>query len=373
MPRPVSNVRFLFLGTGTSGGIPLIACDCPVCTSADPRDTRTRTGAAVQWVDPEGRPRCVLIDVTPDLRMQALRHDLWRCDAVLFTHAHVDHIFGLDELRRFNAVMRTPISIHAERYVLDALHRVYKHVFDRDANDNDSFVATLIAHEVTGPESPHSRPLDLWGLRFTPVRLLHGRLPILGWRIEEVGEQARRHEGTEARSEDEEAPSAPASESDGSPLRASVPSCLGAFPLPLAWCTDVSAIPPESWAALSGLRHLALDALRFRRHPTHFSLDQAVSAAERIGAERTWFIHVAHELGYAEVNPTLPEGIELAYDGLTLGDPDDTPFRADRDRLASGLPHRKPPRPEPSTTPWPAVVPEGAPGARPHRGDFDEQ
>jgi len=343
VPARPSHIQFLFLGTGTSGGIPLIACDCPVCTSADPRDCRTRTGGAVQWVDPEGQPRMVLIDATPDLRIQALRHDLWRCDAVLFTHAHVDHIFGLDELRRFNAVMRRPISIYAERPVLDALKRVYRHVFDRDANDNDSFVATLIAHEVTAPESAHARPIDLWGLRFTPVRLLHGKLPILGWRIEEAGN----HGDTETR-------------------RGEAGS--GGTPLPLAWCTDVSAIPPESWSKLGGLRHLALDALRHRRHPTHFSLDEAVRAAERLGAERTWFIHVAHELGYADVNPTLPEGMELGYDGLVLGDPDDSPFRADRDRLAAGLPHRKPVPPEPSKTPWPAP-----PASPARRGDFDEQ
>ncbi len=138
--------------------------------------------------------------------------------------------------------------------------------------------------------------------------------------------------------------------------------------MPLAWCTDVSAIPPESWARLSGLRHLALDALRHRKHPTHFSLDQAVAAAERIGAARTWFIHVAHELGHAATDATLPEGVRLGYDGLVLGDPDDAPFRADAARLASGLPHHPAPRPEASVTPWPATAP--APGVR---GAFEEQ
>ena len=278
----MNDLRFIFLGTGTSGGVPIIACDCAACTSDDPRDTRTRQGAAVQWTDPRGTPRTVLIDTTPDLRQQALRHDLRRCDAILFTHNHVDHIFGLDEVRRFNAVMKGPIDIYAEQPTMDALQRVYKHIFEKHANVNDSFVATLIPH-VLNPD----RPLDLYGMRFTPIRLLHGRLPILGYRIE---------------------PAAPAPGS---------PSMVG--PLPLAYCTDVSGIPTESWALLEGLDTLVLDGLRIRHHPTHFNLDQATNAALQIGARQTWLVHLAHEIVHGVVDPTLPEGINLAYDGLVLG------------------------------------------------------
>lgn len=283
---PVDDLRFIFLGTGTSGGIPIIACDCAACTSDDPRDTRTRQGAAVIWTDSRGIERTVLIDATPDLRQQALRHDLRRCDAILFTHNHVDHIFGLDEVRRFNAVMKAPIDIYAERPTMESLFRVYRHIFEKHANVNDSFVASLIPHEMN-PDLP----LDLYGLRFTPIRLLHGRLPILGFRID--------------------------------PL-----SGVAASPLPLAYCTDVSAIPTESWRVLEGLDTLVLDGLRHRHHPTHFNLGQATDAALQIGARRTWLIHLAHEIVHADVDPTLPEGIGLAWDGLTLSGSEELDARA---------------------------------------------
>ena len=341
--------RFIFLGTGTSGGIPLIACDCLTCSSPDPRDRRTRTGAALQWIDPAGLPRCVLIDATPDLREQALRHGLWRVDAIFFTHNHVDHIFGLDEVRRFNAVMREPISIYAEAYVLDSLRRVYRHVFDPGSNVNDSFVATLIAHEVPPPpEDPWSAadPIILWGMRFTPIRLMHGRLPVLGWRIEpdqrsRAGEQAPVQNKTDARS-----------------------LMPDAQFLPLAYCTDVSSIPPYSWPRFDGLRTLALDALRHRKHPTHFTLDQAIDVATQIDAHHTYFIHIAHELGHEATEAALHERQRLAHDGLVLGSlggAGERAFADDRARLAAALagrdkgPHRPQPHapdnPEPSSGP----------------------
>ncbi len=332
----ISQARFVFLGTGTSGGVPLIACDCDTCTSDDPRDRRGRTGAAVQWVDPEGKPRTVLIDCGPDIREQAIREGLWRCDAVLFTHNHVDHIFGLDEVRRYNAVMQAPLDIYAEDYVLESLRRVYKHIFDREANTNDSFVATLIAHTIEAPPSDGSRlarPIDLWGLRFEPIRLLHGRLPIVGFRIEALG-------GGKALGTRQEAlGKAPGrEESDAATDSGPSAQCLvpRAFPFPLAYCTDVSSIPPGTWKRLEGLRTLVLDALRIRKHPTHFSLDQAVDAALRIGAAETYFIHIAHEIRHGEVDPTLPEGIHLAYDGLALG-PGEREFFEEHGRLNSHL------------------------------------
>lgn len=305
--------RFIFLGTGTSGGLPLIACDCPTCTSADPRDKRSRTAACIQWIDPKGLPRCVLIDAGPDLRQQALRHDLWRCDAILFTHNHMDHVLGLDEVRRFNAVMRAPIDVYAEGYVLDSLRRMYKHIFDKDANVNDSFVATLIAHEVLPPPDRGSpTPIDLWGMRFTPIRLYHGRLPILGWRIESPSPPGRGlGEGTLS-----------PHKSPHHPITASLDHPIS--PFPLAYCTDVSSIPPETWPHLEGLNTLVLDALRIRKHPTHFSIDQSTDAALRIGAKQTWFIHMAHEIKHAETDADLPENISLSYDGLILGSLSDT-------------------------------------------------
>lgn len=270
-------MRFIFLGTGTSSGIPIIACRCDVCRSEDPRDTRLRSGAAVTWTDGSGNERVVFLDATPDLRQQVLLHDFWRCDAIFFTHHHVDHIFGLDEVRRFNAVMNSPIDIYAEPRVVQNLERVYKHIFDRPNNINDSFVASLITFRLHPAE-----PVELHGMRFTPIRLLHGKLPILGYRIEPIDEEPKP-------------------------------------PFPLAYCTDVSGIPPESWSLLEGLDTLILDALRIRKHPTHFNLDQACNAAARIGARQTWFTHIAHEILHARIDPDLPEGMNLAYDGLVLG------------------------------------------------------
>src|SRR5579862_876028 len=256
-------MRFLFLGTGTSAGIPAIGCSCAVCTSTDPRDQRLRTAAAVQFTDPTGQERTILLDAGPDLRQQALRAGLTRCDAVLFTHNHVDHTFGLDELRRFNAVMRRPIDIYADQHTLDHLHRVYKHIFDRQANTNDSFVATLIPHKVE-----LESPIDLYGVRFTPFRLLHGKLPILGYRIEPVPQV-----------------SSTVPRVSGSSAGPCISPTASLFPL--AYCTDVSGIPPESWKLLSGVHTLVLDALRHRHHPTHFTLGQAVSVAHEVGAKQT--------------------------------------------------------------------------------------
>lgn len=271
-------MRFTFLGTGTSSGIPAIACSCAVCTSTDPRDQRLRTGAALEFTDAQGFPRVVLLDATPDLRQQALRAGLQRCDAVLFTHNHVDHVFGLDEVRRFNAVQKAPIDIYADAHTLAHLRRVYPHIFESKQNINQSFVATLIAHQITPDDA-----IELFGLRFTPIPLLHGHLPVLGYRIERV-------DGGQ----------------EGAPI------------LPMAYCTDVSAIPPESWRLLGGLSTLVLDALRHRKHPTHFTVDQAVRVAEQTGAAHTWFVHMTHDLGHAQTDAALPDGIRLAYDGLAL-------------------------------------------------------
>ncbi len=272
------HVRFEFLGTGTSAGIPTIGCACDVCASDDPRDTRLRTSAALRFTDPSGQERVILLDAGPDLRQQALHARLDRADAILFTHNHVDHTFGLDEVRRFNITMNAPVDIYAEDHTLEHLRRVYKHIFDKRSNVQDSFIATLIAHRLEP-----GGVLDLFGVRVTPLRLLHGRLPILGFRID-----------------------AP-------------PELDPAGILPLAYCTDVSAIPPETWPGLTGLRTLVLDALRRRHHPTHLTIDRAVDIAERVGAGQTYFVHMSHDLGHAETNAQLPEGVALAHDGLVLG------------------------------------------------------
>jgi len=279
----IPHCEFIILGSGTSAGVPVIACDCAVCHSTDPRDKRTRCAAALRFHDPLGDERIILIDASPDLREQVLRHHFDRCDAILFTHNHVDHTFGLDDVRRFNASMRAPIDIYAERNTMEHLHRVYKHIFDRESNINDSFVATLMPH-LLEPQ----QPLDLHGVRFTPLRFLHGRLPVLGFRIEALDERKQ--------------------------IAAEQPD-----PLPLAYCTDVSSIPPESWAHLTDLRTLVLDMLRYRHHPTHLTVDQAVDIAERIGAQQTYFTHMTHDIMHADLDANLPKTMHLSYDGLVLG------------------------------------------------------
>lgn len=267
----VKNFSCTFLGTGTSAGVPVIACDCEVCTSGDLKDSRLRCSVCIRFKDDKGLDRVILIDTSPDLRQQVLRENLVRCDAILFTHNHVDHTFGLDDIRMFNISMQQAIDIYAERHTLDHLHRVFQHVFESHKNVNDSFVANLIPNELVVGE-----PILLHGVSFTPIRLLHGRLPIVGYRID--------------------APGGPS----------------------MAYCTDVSSIPPETWPELLGLDILVLDMLRFRHHPTHLTLNQAIEIAEQVDAKQTYFTHMTHCILHKTVNDGLPERMHLAYDGLQL-------------------------------------------------------
>lgn len=279
----IRDVELVFLGTGTSAGVPVIGCDCQTCTSSDPRDARLRCGACLRFTDGQGERREILIDVPPDHRQQALLHGIRRCDGIIITHAHVDHVFGLDEVRRYNTLMNAPIGVYAEPPVTEELHRIYRHIYAQHRNVNTSYVADLFDIPIRPGAS-----FVLHGLRIEPLRLLHGKLPILGFRIEAAGPDG------------EPAPEQPA-------------------PLPLAWCTDVSAIPPESRARLEGLRTLVLDMLRERAHPTHLTVEEAVAEAEAIRAEATYFVHMTHELLHAELAARLPSGMTPAWDGLLLG------------------------------------------------------
>ena len=273
----ITNIRYIQMGTGTSAGVPSIGCDCSVCRSEDPRDHRLRCGACLQFDDPDGNRRVILIDTPPDHRQQALRHGLDRCDGIVFTHDHVDHVFGLDEVRRYNAMMKCPIDIYAEPDVLGSLGRMFRHVFDRGENVNDSFVASLVPNTVEP-----GVPFELHGLRIEPIRVLHGRLPILGYRFDAV--------------EEGDAPDV----------------------LPLAYLSDVSALPPEAWPRLEDLRTLVLDMLRYRSHPTHLTVDRAIEVASRVDAGSTYFIHMSHDISHGELDPRLPERMHLAWDGLVL-------------------------------------------------------
>ncbi len=278
----VRDIEFIILGSGTSAGVPIIGCDCNVCLSDDPRDKRTRCAAAIRFTDAYGQARVILIDTSPDLREQVLRHRIDRCDAIIYTHNHVDHTFGLDDTRRFNAVMQAPIDIYADDHTMRHLHRVYQHIFEKHNNVNDSFVATLIPHLIDPASS-----IDLHGLRFTPLPLLHGRLPVLGFRIEQVGQRGE--------------------------IAADQPG-----PLPLAYCTDVSHIPPETWPLLDGLDTLVLDMLRYRKHPTHLTVDESLEIAERLSPRQTRFIHMTHDILHSDLDAKLPESMALAHDGMVI-------------------------------------------------------
>lgn len=246
-----------FLGTGTSTGVPTLACSCTVCKSPDPHDQRTRPSILLDY---DGR--VVVVDTTPDLRTQALREGLTRLDAVLFTHAHADHILGLDDVRVFNFRQKAAIPIYADEHCLTNIRRTFAYIFE--GNYPYGGVAQLDPHVIDGP-------FDLWGLRVTPVPVLHGSSPILGFRFRDT-----------------------------------------------AYITDVSEIPETSIPLLAGLDTLILDALRHKPHPTHLSLAQALAMVERLRPQRTFFTHIAHDLGHQETNARLPSHVRLAHDGLKL-------------------------------------------------------
>ncbi len=234
----------------------MIACDCRVCTSADPHDRRSRTSALFSF---DGN--YVLVDTSPELRLQCVAQSVRRVDAVLMTHAHADHVVGLDDVRRFNDIRKTPLNVYASRETLARVRQMFDYAFIDDP-DYPSHKPTLIPVPVEGP-------FALFGRRVTPVPYKHGPFDVLGYRIGDI-----------------------------------------------AYCPDCNFIPASSRELLAGLDVLILGALRRRPHPTHFNLEQAVAEAGRIGARRTYFTHIAHELLHAEVCAELPAGMSLAHDGL---------------------------------------------------------
>ncbi|HZT36441.1 MAG TPA: MBL fold metallo-hydrolase [Bryobacteraceae bacterium] len=258
MPGSSRRIRIVVLGSGTSSGVPTIGCDCKVCKSDDPRDKRLRPSVLVQFSD-----RNVLIDTTPDFRQQALRAGINRLDAILFTHAHADHIMGLDDVRPFNFIQKERIPIYASPDDMRIIRQCFSYVFDERVTE--SSVPKLDPH-VFGLQ-----PIELFGLEFIPVLVSHGRGAAFGFRFGNA-----------------------------------------------AYLTDHSDIPAESLAALEGLDVLFLDALRHKPHPTHTTLERAVQWVEQLKPKRAFFTHMCHDLGHARTESLLPEHIRLAYDGLTI-------------------------------------------------------
>lgn len=252
--------QLVFLGTGTSVGVPMIGCDCTTCRSDNPRNNRTRCSLVLGL--PEGN---LLIDTAPDLRHQLLREQIGIVHATLFTHEHADHIFGLDDLRLFQFYLGGPVPLFCEEHVEARIRKSFDYAFSSVARTHAGAAPALTFERIT------TEPFEILGARVTPLRLHHGNFQVLGFRFGNV-----------------------------------------------AYCTDTNDIPAESMALLEGLDVLILDALRHRPHPTHFSLSEAVEVAERVGARHTYFTHVSHDLEYEQTNAELPEGMELAYDGLRI-------------------------------------------------------
>lgn len=251
-------MKLTFLGTGTSQGIPVIACDCAVCTSSDPKDDRLRASVML-----EENGRIFVIDTGPDFRQQMLRLGVQRLDAVIFTHSHKDHIAGMDDIRAFNFRQKADIDIYTDSMTLKALEREFYYVFEEEKYPG---VPGVKVHLITGP------PFAIHGLEFIPIPVMHHKLPVLGFRIGDI-----------------------------------------------AYITDASHIPPESKDKLRGLKVLVLNALRRTQHISHFTLDQAVELAQELAPKQAYFTHISHLMGrHADVQAELPAGISLAWDGLSV-------------------------------------------------------
>jgi phosphoribosyl 1,2-cyclic phosphate phosphodiesterase len=251
------------LGTGTSTGVPVLGCQCEVCTSDDPRDTRTRCACYVRVGDVG-----LLIDTGPDFRQQALREGIDRIDAVCYTHHHFDHVVGLDDLRPFFFENDRTMPCYAHPDTAALLRRNYDYIFGADPYPGAANVAVEV---VDGPFEVPSRYADAAPVPVDPILLYHGDTPVYGYRV-------------------------------------------GGF----AYLTDVSTIPEASYRGLQDVDVLVIDALRPEPHPTHFSFEEAVATARRIGARQTYFVHMTHSVRHAEANARLPDDIQLAHDGLTV-------------------------------------------------------
>jgi phosphoribosyl 1,2-cyclic phosphate phosphodiesterase len=260
------DARLTFLGTGTSMGVPTLGCDCPVCTSTDPRDRRLRPSVLLRWkAANDGRDRTVIIDTGPDFREQALQMRLKHIDAVLYTHSHADHIMGLDDLRPLSfASFRAggPIPLHAAPDTAAVLERIFHYHFSAE-----STYPTRARVRI----EPLADRVRVHEAEFICVPVRHGEMDIAGFRFGDA-----------------------------------------------AYLTDVSEIPESSFDLLQNLETLVLPALRHHPHPSHATVRQAVEWAQRIGARHTWLTHIAHELGHEETNRILPPGVALAYDGLEV-------------------------------------------------------
>ena len=252
------TTKLTFLGTGTSQGVPMIGCGCEVCLSKDPRDQRLRSSVLVEH---EGLT--ILVDAGPDFRQQMLRAGVSHLDAIILTHNHKDHTGGLDDIRAFNYLEKKASQIYCEKYVEDSLRMEYSYAFEK----------------IKYPGAPEwdvhiidEKPFSINGVEIIPIRGMHYKLPVLGFRFGNI-----------------------------------------------AYCTDMNHIPEEEFSKLTGLDHFIINTVRYGKHISHFSLEEAVTVAQKVGAKHSWLTHLSHQLPcYTALAAELPEGILPAYDGLTI-------------------------------------------------------
>ena len=252
------TTKLTFLGTGTSQGVPMIGCGCKVCHSKDPRDQRLRSSVLVEH---EGLT--ILVDAGPDFRQQMLRSGVTHLDAIILTHDHKDHTGGLDDIRAFNYLEKKASQIYCEKYVEESLRMEYSYAFA----------------EVKYPGAPEwdvhiidEKPFRINGVEIVPIRGMHYKLPVLGFRFGNI-----------------------------------------------AYCTDMNHIPEEEFSKLEGLDHFIINTVRYGKHISHFSLEEAVAIAQKVGAKHSWLTHLSHQLPcYIDLASELPEGISPAYDGLVI-------------------------------------------------------
>jgi phosphoribosyl 1,2-cyclic phosphate phosphodiesterase len=251
----------ILLGTGTSVGVPAIGCDCSICTSTNPKNNRTRSGAILGL--PHGN---LLIDTSPDLRHQLLREGIGIVHSVVFTHEHADHLHGLDDLRLFPFVLGHPVPLYCSELVEGRIRSVFDYAFDRREPTHAAAAPQLQLHRIV------SEPFEVLNTMLQPIPMVHGpNCNVLGFRIGNV-----------------------------------------------AYCTDTNFIDASSLALMQGLDCLVLDALRYTPHPTHFSVDEALAVVAQVKPKMTYLTHLSHDLDYELANARLPSHVRLAYDGLRI-------------------------------------------------------
>lgn len=258
MHTSTSKIKITVLGSGTSMGVPTIACDCPTCTSDDPKDNRTRSSLLIQ-----SDSTTVLIDTSSDFRAQMLKHKIRKIDAILFTHHHFDHISGFDDIRPLNFFNKQIMPVYATPKTFKELKRVFIYAFEEPEQ-----VGGGVPHLEMINIEPYI-PFRIGDIEFMPIRLLHGKLEVIGFIVNNF-----------------------------------------------AYCTDTNFIPEESMELLRGKDYLIIDALRHEKHETHYCLRESLEIAEKLGIKQTYFTHIAHQIKHGDVESCLPKGRNLAYDGL---------------------------------------------------------